>query len=248
MRREIHYRPSQGQSPKLRDIAVREQWAWIQTFFAQCTDSHPFASDSTLQISVRDFLKPRPSIDSAIQEATRLFGEPKIEPDLLHPENAMWEWRIYPAQGDAAVQFLAGGEPWLRPETRPASIFFFAMFSLRDPVSGTILPGQTPLAERAFGLTSSMMCSIGPHPWIYPRFVFPFSRVTERFLNFLAAFSAPLPFRLGPRHFRSIRPATKHLREHSGFLSPEDDERIRQAQLPRSKVLARRLRTRKGPT
>jgi hypothetical protein len=245
MRREIHYRPSQGQSPKLRDVVVREQWAWIQTFFSRCTDSHPFALDSTLRIWVYDFMNRRPSFDGAIQEATRLFGEPKVEPDSLHPEDATWEWRIQAAQGEAAVEFLAQGEPWGRPGTRPASIFFFTMFSLRDPVSGAILPGQTPVAERAFGRTSSMMCSIGPNPWIYPHFVFPFSRVTDRFLSFLAAFSGALPFRLGPRHFRSIRPATEHLREHIGFLSPEEDERIRQAQLRVTKA-TRQPRSRKG--
>ena len=248
MRREIHYRPSQGQSPKLRDVPILKQWGWIQTFFARCTDSHPFARDATLEISVSDFVKHRPSFDSAIQQATKLFGEATVEPDLLHPEDATWKWRIQPAQAEAAVGFLAQGEPWMRPKTRPVKIFFFSMFSLRDPVSGAILPRQTPATERALGRTSSSMCSIGPSPWIYPRFVFPFSRVTERFLSFLAAFSEPLPFRLGPRHFRSIRPVTQHLREHSGFLSPEDDERIRQAQLHGIKVFARRGRSRKGLT
>jgi hypothetical protein len=246
VRREIHYRPSQGQSPKLRDVAVREQWRWIQTFFARCTDSHPFARDATLEISVSDFVKHRASFDSAMQEATRLFGEAKVEPDLLHPEDATWQWPIQPAQAEAAVEFMARGEPWMRPGTRPVKIFFYSMFSLRDPASGAILPRQTPVAERAYGRTSSIMCSIGPRPWIYPLFVFPFPRVTERFLSFLAAFSEPLPFRLGPRHFRSIRPVTGDLREHIGFLSPEDDERIRQAQQRRTKASAHPRRNRKG--
>jgi hypothetical protein len=94
MRREIHYRPSQGRSPKLRDVAIREQWAWIQTFFAQCTDTHPFARDATLEISVYDVMKHRPSFDGAIEEATRLFGEPKVEPDFLHPEHASGNGRF----------------------------------------------------------------------------------------------------------------------------------------------------------
>jgi hypothetical protein len=90
------------------------------------------------------------------------------------------------------------------------------------------------------------MCSIGPSPWIYPLFIFPFSRVTERFLSFLAAFSEALPFRLGPRHFRSVRPVTEHSQEHIGFLSPEDDQRIRQAQVRATKALGRRRGSRKG--
>jgi hypothetical protein len=227
-------------------MPVREQWGWIQTFFAQCTGSHPFARDATLEISVYGFAKHRPSFDSAIEQATSLFGEAKVEPDLVHSEDATWQWRIQPAQAEAAVEFMARGEPWMRPDTRPVKISFFSMFSLRDPISGVILPRQTPVAERAFGRTSSIMGFIGPRPWIYPLFVFPFSRVTKRFLSFLAAFSEPLPFRLGPRHFRSIRPVTGDLREHIGFLSPEDDERIRQAQLRKAKVSAHPRRSRKG--
>jgi hypothetical protein len=228
-RRELHYRPSLGQSPKLRDRPVREQWQWIERFFARCTDSEPFAKNTNLEISVRGLRKHRQIVDDAIVVATRLLGEPKVEPVIVTPDSAQWIWQVSPAQGSAAVEFLARGEPWTGHAISPA-IVFLAEFNLRHPVSGVMLPHQTPRAKWHLGGMSNIIGNIGPHPWLKPHFVFPFQRVSAGFLAYLAAFSAELPFRLAPRHFRSIRPPTGDLMEHIGFLSPEDDERIRLAQ------------------
>src|SRR4051812_3193388 len=78
-RRELHYRPSLGQSPKLRDRPVREQWRWIERFFSRCTDSKPFAKATTLEITVWDLARHRHIVNDALVEATRMFGEPNVE-------------------------------------------------------------------------------------------------------------------------------------------------------------------------
>lgn len=240
MRREIHYRPSQGQSPKLRDIPVREQWEWMNRFFTRCTDSKPLAMGATLHIFVRQATERRPLFETAIAEATRRFGQPKTEPDVLDRGDIAWEWEVTPRLIESAIDFLAQGEPWTLHNARPASLTYTASFKLRDPVSGAILPRQTWRARSSLRALSKIIGGIGPDPWLYPHFIFPFSSVNQQFLKYLAAFSAELPFRLAPRHFRSVRQATNDAREHIGFLSPEDDDRIRQAQRPTRNQVPRR--------
>ena len=238
MHREIHYRPPQGQSPKLRDIPVRDQWAWLSRFFTRCTDSKPLGMDATLQVFVPEASKRGHLFESAIAEASKRFGQPKL--DGLHPQDPTWQWEVPPELTERAIEFLAQGEPWALHRARPASLVYVAQFRLRDPVSGAILPGQASRANNSLRQLSRMIGGIGPDPWLYPCFVFPFARVSRQFLKYLAAFAAELPFRLASRHFRSIRPATTKAREHIGFLSPENDERIRQAQLSRGNRVRRR--------
>ena len=229
---EIHFRPPQGQSPKLHDIAVREQWAWISGFLGRCTNARPSAIDATLQIFVRASAESRPFFESAIAEASRRFGKPKIEPDVLFRDDVSLDWELSPKLIEAAVDFLVQGEPWALHNARPASLVYSVSFKLRDPGSGGILPHQTSRgATYSRRVISRIIGGVGPKPWIYPHFVFPFPRANRKFLSYLAAFTAELPFRLAPRHFRSVRRATTTTREQVGYLSPEDDERIRRAQL-----------------
>jgi hypothetical protein len=231
MRREIHYRPPSGQCPKLRDVPVRDQWAWIERFFSRCTDARPFAMGATLSITLHELIRDRRLFQSAIKEAIRQFGDPKFESDVSDGYAGSWKWELGADESAAAVEFLARGEPWALPSMRPICITYLTTFNLRHPRTGLILRGQMRDSAESYGLKSSFIGFMGPHPWLQPHFVFPFPRVTDRFLNFLAAFSAELPYRLAPRHFRSIRPVSEHAREGIGFLSPEDDEKIRRAQM-----------------
>ncbi len=240
VRREIHYRPSLGQKPKLRDLPVRRQWDWLSRFFSRCTDSTPFAAGATLQVIQPPPGRDRHVLDSAVAEAIRLFGTGKYEADVAHPEEGRWEWPIAPDQEAAVIEFLARGEPWALHGLRPAHVYYLTRFHLQDPATGRLLTHQLPPAPWSLDRTSHVIGAVGPYPWLKPYFVFPFPRVTDRFLKFLAAFSAELPFRMAPRHFRSVRQASEEAREHIGFLSPEDDERIRRAQLrPRVKAASR---------
>ena len=209
---------------------MRDQWAWMTRFFARCTDSKSRAIEARLQVFVPEASKRRPLFESAIAEASRRFGQPKIEPDVLYPADLSWEWEVPAQLIEAAVDFLARGEPWALHKARPASLVYSVSFKLRNPVSGAILPHQTSPSSSSWRAVSRIIGGIGPNPWLYPHFVFPFPRVNRHFLSYLALFTADLPFRLAPRHFRSVRPATTNTREHIGFLSPEDDDRIRRAQ------------------
>ncbi len=221
---------------------MREQWTWLTRFFTRCTDSGPLGIGATLQVFVREASKRRHLFESAIAEGGRRFGHPKINPDTVYPDDITWEWEVPPELIESAIDFLAQGEPWALHRARPASLVYVAEFKLRDPTSGTILPHQDSRANNSLHQMSRIIGGIGPHPWLYPRFVFPFARVSQRFLRYLADLTAELPFRLAPRHFRSVRQATANAREHIGFLSPEDDQRIRQAQLS----TANRSRRRRG--
>ncbi len=209
---------------------MREQWAWLVRFFAQCTDSKPLAAGATLQLLVLEAAERRSFFDTAIAEATKRFGQSKGEPHVLHPEHITWEWEVPTELIGAAVDFLAEGEPWTLHNARPASLVYCALFKLRDPVSRAVLQHQAARPTGSPRGFSRIIGAIGPHPWLYPHFAFPFTGVNKEFLAYLAAFTAELPFRLGPRHFRSVRPATARSREHIGFLSPEDDDKIRRAQ------------------
>ena len=202
VRREIHYRPAGQQCPKLRDLPIRDQRAWLDRFFSRCTDSSPLAQHATLAIYDYDSARHEAwraraaVVADAIAEATSLHGQPKCERCSVVNHRTKWEWEIS-----------------------------------RDPESGKILPHQTSPAEQYWEGRSHMIGGIGPSPWHKPRFVFPFERVDAPFLKYFGSFTKELPYQLGPRHFRSVRPRTDDARIHFGFLSPEDDALIRQAQV-----------------
>ena len=243
VRREIHYRPAGQQCPKLRDLPIRDQWAWIDRFFSRCTDSTPLAQHATLQICDYDSApheawRARSGVlADAIAEAASLLGQPKYKPCSVVDHLTTWEWEISAATGPTAIDIIARGEPWQGNGARPISITFGMMFNLRDPASGKILPHQASPAEQSWHGASHMIGGIGPSPWHKPQFVFPFERVDAPFLKYLASFTKELPYRLGPRHFRSVRPVTDDARIHFGFLSPEDDALIRHAQVRGQRTL-----------
>ena len=186
---------------------------------------------ATLQLFVPEATGRGPFFESAIAEATRRFGQPKVEADTQDSDDISWEWEVPAELIETGVDFLAQGEPWTLHNARPASLIYSASFKLRDPVSELVLPNQASRRSKSWRDVSRIIGGMGPDPWLYPHFVFPFPRVNRQFLRYLASFAAELPFRLAPRHFRSVRPATTNTREHIGFLSPEDDDRIRRAQL-----------------
>ncbi len=202
----------------------------MSKFFTQCTDFKSLAIEAALRVFVPEATERRSLFESAIAEASARFGQAQVAPDIQNRDDLTWEWQVSPESIETAIDFLAQGEPWTLHYVRPASLVYSAFFKLRDPISGALLPHQASPASRSWRAVSRIIGGIGPHPWLYPHFVFPFPRVNRQFLNYLTGFTAGLPFRLASRHFRSVRPATSTTREHIGFLSPEDDDRIRRAQ------------------
>src|SRR3712207_1640093 len=147
---EIHYHiPEFPNYPTLHASGVVEQWAAVSRFLARCTDAPVPPPAAALKLTVERDPRARDvaaTVAAAVRRASAHFGIPRCDEA---GEETDYGWDLAPDALEAAVEFVAAGEPWPRAVLPPVVLNFPVPFRWRHPATGALLPRQPTPADVA---------------------------------------------------------------------------------------------------
>jgi len=215
MREVVLYSPDKGASfgQALRPRRVREVFAAVQHFLADCTAASPLE-----RIRLVAYRATQWDDDAVAEACIARTAERFGAPDQIEGGGTQWpsgepvkggslQWSGSLSTLQDMVDYLASGEPWPKQTLGPVELRFSVYFQWVHPESGEIVPGQdvghgTPDG----GLQSNLLVTLGRRPFVQPDLWFPFPEGSPALPEFLRAVERFLPFELLPRHFRVATP------------------------------------------
>jgi hypothetical protein len=220
--REIHYWGSFARLSRVAGRTIREQWGALEHFLQACTDAPAQPPEASLKLFVQEAASDGEFFASAFARARALFGSPQEQPGGIYPQSVQYQWELVADAFPAAIDFLAGGEPWYVRSAPAVRLDFALFFHLRDLRTGQLLKNQNWPATAGDQSITHMFVFLGPESSIYPHFRFPFAEVDAAFLEYLETLRSKAPFKLTPMRFRRAEAAAEGHKFKYRRLSKQD--------------------------
>ena len=220
----IAYHPPYGAQQPTRAVALRDVWrevsAFRERYIAPIESEYLMLSaqrwsaeslrDEPVMLELLGAWPPeltRAEFDAAVHLARVRFGEPKYSSDTRRWREELEEehhWHLPLARAEELLEYLEAVAPCtVGSQAAPVFGRYGCPFSLRDPKTGVVLPGQ---GERHLAQTSQLDVELRQRSTATLQLKIPFAEPDERTADYVMALQEYAPVWMDPRYFDHLVP------------------------------------------